>query len=90
MKISEILRKAANEKLSNGIYDSDTSVAQSCLAIAFTQKRDRFSSALSFVARLGCDFDYSNFDEFPEGEIRQGARFLWLDFAALVAEDEGL
>jgi len=48
-------------------------------------------AALDFLVELGCPTSSGeSFDEFRKGGQRQGARFLWLDFAALVAEDEGL
>lgn len=42
-----------------------------------------------FVYTLGLDRRVFNafLDDFEDKEDRQGARFLWLDFAALVAED---
>lgn len=91
MKISEILRKAADGFLWTGEQrDSDNRYSCGAVADVTDQKVDD-SAACNFLMELGVDtWSYHAFDEFPEGEIRQGARFLWLDFAALVAEDEGL
>ena len=44
-----------------------------------------------FIDSLGCSRrSLFEFNEFERGPERQGARYLWLKFAALVAESEGL
>jgi hypothetical protein len=84
MKISEVLHRAADERLSTGTdYHG---YMYSCDAIGCSQM-----STLRFVGNLGVNTDgFHQFDEFHIGQERQGARYLWLKFAALVAEDEGL
>jgi hypothetical protein len=43
------------------------------------------------LVELGVDCSsMDQFAEFKQGETRQGARYLWLDFARLVAESEGV
>lgn len=99
MKISEVLWKAANDVLDHrgGICD------YTCHAVIRAQGLwdtwgaksfcDTFASnpALSFLEELGCPIGSGYaFGDIPAGEISQGARYLWLDFARLVAEDEGL
>ena len=93
MKISEILRKAADRHLSSdGKDDFQRRIDfYSYVAVIYASGALDARPAEHFLQTLGVSLDSpSEFDEFPEGEIRQGARFLWLDFAALVAEDEGL
>lgn len=89
MKISERLHRAADENLWNG-YSDDVIVGKrrfSCHAITYIEGG---MAAKRFYCGLGIDPEISCFDEFQEGPIRQGARYLTLKFAALVAESEGL
>ena len=97
MKISEILRKAANEHLHDlpeirffgGVW------MYSCCAVAESENGHdeddsvdlESSQAVAFLR----EFEGSTGIRAFSDEIDpQGARFLWLHFAALVAEDEGL
>lgn len=94
MKISSILWKAANERLSwDGWWWPGTNDEFSCLAVRKVTRaglKDK-DKASKFLASLGVDPDAGwLFDEFPEGEVRQGARYLWLMFAYEVAKSEGL
>lgn len=89
MKISEVLHQAADERLWDGVagwWESGFDVWRfSCDAIGFEKYE-----ALCFVQELGVDPDgIQQFDEFNYGQESQGARYLWLKFAALVAESEG-
>lgn len=95
MKVSDILRDAADKFLWDGMYEPSPALTYSCDAVLggamgdcdFSERR----YVRAFLGDLGVDdYGHYEFDEFEEGEERQGARFLWLDFAALVAEDEGL
>jgi hypothetical protein len=107
MKISTILRHAADNNLSPGTRDiyeyQGPSYVQthdfcSCLAVSLAQRdltgdRPLYKKAkpYSFLVDLGlptCGLPFTEFEDCAEQQ--QGARFLWLDFAALVAEDEGL
>lgn len=47
-----------------------------------------YDHAIPFLESLG--WDEESFYQFENGRQRQGARYLWLDFARLVAEDESL
>lgn len=91
MKISKILRKAADTELACGTRSMWKHI-WSCNAVAVIPTRGKDAdAAYEFLEELGLWCGSSSaFDEFPSGAIRQGARFLWLDFAALVAESEGL
>ena len=52
---------------------------------------NKFRSIALFLKELGVDAgSITAFDEFPEGELRQAARYNWLKFAALIAEEEGV
>jgi len=89
MKISEVLRRAADEELNP--FEDD----YSCDAIR--RAHASMASSLScwdillFVNRCGVDFlGNREFTEFHDIKQRQGARFQFLDLAALVAEEEGL
>ena len=47
--------------------------------------------AIDFAEKCGVNCHWTRqFDEFEYGEERQGARFMWLEMLALIAEDEGL
>ena len=101
MKISDTLWAAANEKLWDGVtldYEADNLYPRKCL-FSCDAIRQAYAStgewtdspAIRFSALLGLDCNsLVAFDEFEYGAERQGARYLWLDFARLVAEDEGL
>jgi len=97
MKISEILRDAADRYLWDGSRGGHQ--VFSCGAVEnvlndMTNLEDyayAYHHTFLFLKELGVNIHSEyEFDEVPRGEIRQCARFLWLDFAALVAEDEGL
>ena len=46
--------------------------------------------AIDFAEKCGVYCNWTRqFDEFKYGEERQGARFMWLEMLALIAEDEG-
>lgn len=99
MKISEILHKAADEFLWDGVSCDKHLFQYSCDAVGGA----RIASGLSFFDYQTKDFLHSlglkprpgsAFIEFEEDdeatEASQGARYLWLKFAALVAEEEGI
>ena len=91
MKISERLHRAADTKLQvNGRFVFSKR-EYSCDAVAHVDVWDYDGDCAEFLYDLGVScMSTSEFDEFPEGRERQGARYLWLKFAALVAESEGL
>lgn len=80
MTIADELWRAANQDLWSGGKDLNGWV--SCIS-AVDDKR-----ACSFLD--SCGWEEQLFYGFSNGEVRQGARYLWLDFARLVAEDESL
>lgn len=89
MKVSEILRRAARENLWDGRSHIHARREFSFHAVIWAVEGWP-KDALEFLRSLGVGRDGNQFNEFRYGERRQGARFLWLEFAALVAEDEGI
>jgi len=97
-RISEVLWKAANECLSDGISDFYGS-EYSCLAVenelmargdcmSFTEFQR--SPVAGFLRSLGCPIGSMHaFSRraFPSSIARQGARYAWLMFASLYAEE---
>lgn len=102
MKISEILHMAADEYLWDGCGPPPSGYAQnktySCLAISellCEKNKGSFfyheEPVFDFLKEMGIrTFSSLEFSEFKSAKEIQGARYLWLKFAALVAEDEGL
>lgn len=90
MKISEVLLRARDEHLWSGIKKKSYRLEHcTCYAIAAVNPSD--CSAINFVESLGVDTgSFVEFLEFVAGPERQGARFLFLTFAAMVAESEGI
>ena len=96
MKISEILREAADVHLWHGegrLWDSCQESYTCCAVCNVDCSAIEQRAVFRFLRRLGLDTEScSQFDDthFDDSAALQGARFLWLDFAALVAEDEGI
>jgi hypothetical protein len=96
MKISEILWKAANEHLwvAGDAMDERTEEF-SCHAIAralhknWRRHRQENHPAMRFVRQLGCDPDASGWSQAIDRDP-QGARYAWLMFASMYAEELGL
>lgn len=101
MKISDVLHEAADRYLACSLEEHQAKYINktlySCTAILLgkTEETNYFPSAeFNFIESLGCptwDDPFSDLFENDDSlELTQGARYLWLKFAALVAEDEGL
>lgn len=106
MKISEILWKAANEQLWDGsnmrVYGNEFDASRNANKRRFSC--DAFNShymteislcemrkVKEYLAEFGLDCESMQaFHEFDSGEERQGARYSWLMFASMIAEEEGL
>ena len=96
-KIAKLLRRAANQHLWDG---TESSLALrpgvdsfSCAAVmlAVYACPDYPGPVIGFLRELGVrTWATCEFSEFKPGAARQGARFLWLHFAALVAEEDGV
>lgn len=95
-QLAAILRLAADEYLWNGVddmFEAPGPNGYSCDAYHYAAgwkfTSEERKAGYDFLSALGVDpDDTEQFTEVPHGETRQGARFLWLDFAALVAEEE--
>lgn len=100
MKISDVLWNAANKKLYHPKFDDSRTTNFSCDAVyeALSAKNlsdndyyDLADNTMSFLEQLGLSTNSCQaFDEFKGGAQRQEARYAWLMFAAMVAEEEGL
>lgn len=95
MKISEILWRAANEHLWDGYGDDLDAIIYSCDAVDKAATGRVVGSyrcgACAFLRELGCTSDAMYlFNEFKSGPKRQGARYAWLMFASMYAEELGL
>lgn len=98
IKISEILHKAADEFLWNGhgsFFDQPLS-RYSCdavtKAIIFLNVPYEIDSNLfEGLENMGLDTESCNqFDEFKNAIDCQAARYAWLKFAAMIAEEQGV
>ena len=103
MKISKILHLAADEYLWCGTPLTNCIMRYSCCAIEEAifgrygmicpspRGIEIFDNTFDFISSLGLvNSCHQQFGEFEDDEQCQGARYLWLKFAALVAEEEGL
>lgn len=95
-QIAKLLRKAANQHLWDGDWSKPSFGNEqfSCCAVEIASiglPYQTFFDALGHLRRLGVRTESEGeFSEIAGYEARQGARFLWLHFAALVAEDGGI
>lgn len=92
MKISEILWKAANESLWDGSGHHYNRETYSCAAVAEAEGVSVWweSKTVAFLKEFGVTPESrTEFDEFKYGGDQQGARYAWLMFAAMIAEEEG-
>jgi hypothetical protein len=103
--ISDVLWRAANEFLWDGrlpipsrldrdrreMYSCDA-VYRAAMANGSSDAWDTYRAANSFIRSLGCP-TYSMYafrhKELESDEKRQGARYLWLVFAAMIAKEQG-
>lgn len=88
MKISEAFREAQTN-LWNGVNDMSGGYLYSC--DTFFCSPENFQMMRALASSCECKTNRSDqFSEFPFGPQRQGARFMWLEMLALIAEEEGL
>lgn len=100
MKISEVLHKAADEHLASN-YDNFNSSWKterfSCCAVGAAAGFDSEveSRILKGLEEMGCPtssttaFSHLGYDDILDSET-QGVRYMWLKFAALMAEEQGV
>lgn len=95
MKISEVLHNAADHYLRYGTKDKRKyACVFSCAAVWEAVQQDehpilKFSLIINRLREMGVNPE--SMDEFFEFRKRdkQGARYLWLKWAALMAEEQG-
>ena len=96
MKISEILHEAADVYLWDGIEDDAWCSEYSCCAVSDAVQALRVSGVCEKRIYRGLEemgvnvTNVYQFNEFPFGEQRQAARYSWLKFAAMIAEEQGV
>ena len=95
MKISEILHEAADVHLWNGIGNIGDNCQHSCCAVAAGIANGYFEIKMLQIkeglTNMGVNVSsFNEFSEFPYGEQRQAARYTWLKFAAMIAEEQGV
>jgi hypothetical protein len=95
--IAEVLHRAADKFLWNGSGRNPIRIPTcSCFAVAAALGRDPedykpFGPVYTGLRRMGVDpFEIGLFDEFEYGPERQAARYAWLKFAAMIAEEQGV
>lgn len=92
-KLSTLFRDAADYHLKETDELPLHKAIFSCCAITLGAGQDIALQrrAIRFVKELGCHIgSVSAFKSVPRGTERQSARHMWLYFAALIAEEEGL
>jgi hypothetical protein len=93
--IAEVLHRAADDFLWDGREYASGGVAASCFAVedaansvgAADELVDRCFDGLKAMGVDVSKFDFGDFRDSPE---RQGARYAWLKFAAMIAEEQGV
>jgi hypothetical protein len=90
--IAEVLHRAADEFLWNGIREPGGNLREYSCGSAYASCGPSYYKKIKpGLAAMGLDTDsYTEFDELPEGPKRQGARYAWLKFAAMIAEEQGV
>ncbi len=90
--IAEVLHYAADNFLwhpengENKFEPSCSAIYWACENLQISRKqREKIFKGLQNMG-----LDTSVFDEFIPGAARQGARYAWLKFAALIAEEQGV
>jgi hypothetical protein len=92
MTIAELLHRAADRHLSSaGVGGFDTEV-ESCSAVMVAAKKMNvdYHPVCHGLQEMGVNLSYMQFEEFPRGPERQAARYAWLKFAAMIAEEQGV
>lgn len=104
--IADVLHLAADKYLASDLADYGSVVSKhrySCCAIseATYELKVEAGKTFEFVSSLGCNTGstnlfnkqeqyYRNFESYRATEKSQGYRYLWLKFAAAMAESEGI
>lgn len=93
LTISSILHHAADEALDMDVIQRHSGILYSCTAIRAILSDDKenimWNKIMLFLQDLGLPQGlHDSFPEFHEGFEKQQARYNWLKFAALIAEEE--
>lgn len=97
--IAEILHYAADVCLWDGITsvhwpDADPAsccaIGSACVALIPKFSEEYFYRIDAGLRNMGLNTDDVNFLTFQRGPKRQGARYAWLKFAAMIAEEQGV
>lgn len=94
MKISEVLHLAADKYLCTGRKSYNPyKPSYSCIAIenACIDYKVPSGKIQKGLRNMGLNTDSAcAFNEFKSGKERQAARYSWLKFAAMIAEEQGV
>lgn len=101
MKISELLHKAADEHLAHdsASWAFDGKAEFSCHAVwhaCSPPYTEMYEQILKGLKEMGCPVNSSyapslwEMNSYEVTEQTQGARYMWLKFAALMAEEQGV
>ena len=91
MKLSKIINKAKNKVLWDGVpvtFWTKKVQEYSCCAVDSASPTTEQAKLLEVeMERMGLKTWHPNFQEFEDGEEKQGARFLWLAMFELIIKD---
>jgi hypothetical protein len=93
MTIAKLLHRAADRHLSStDSYGWDKEVESCSAVIVAAQKMDvDYRPVWRELEKMGVNTrSIRQFEEFPPGPERQAARYAWLKFAAMIAEEQGV
>jgi hypothetical protein len=93
--IAEVLHRAADDFLWDGRECTSGGVAASCFAVedaanVIGVSADLLDRCFDGLKAMGVDVSKFDFDDFRDSPERQGARYAWLKFAAMIAEEQGV
>jgi hypothetical protein len=88
--IAEVLHYAADNFLANSGIPSRGTHYYSCLAVKKSARILRVPSYQIMIGLRNMGVDPASIVEFSDVRDTQGARYLWLKFAALIAEEQGV
>jgi hypothetical protein len=90
--IAEVLHRAADEHLWDGSGLYPIGSEYSCGAGYWASGTGRrWTMVRAGLRRMGLDVNsYTEFSDVPHGPERQAARYAWLKFAAMIAEEQGV
>jgi hypothetical protein len=88
--IAQVLHRAADKRLST----DDTPMWRKYTCCAVEDEAGHWTPlatrVLDGLRAMGCGGGIDEFSEFAPGPERQAARYAWLKFAAMIAEEQGV